>query len=76
MDQLMPFHCSSKAPPVALASKSPAAKQVVELGHNIDNSSAEITAGGLALATIDQLVPSQCSISGVELKFSESRDSG
>jgi hypothetical protein len=65
MDQAVPFHCSSSAPPDADASYPPAAKQVVAVGHDTPSSSVSIELFGLGTVTSDQLVPSQCSAMGL-----------
>ena len=64
IDQLEPSQCSSNTPSSADASKSPAAKQLVALGHDTPRSSASIAPPGSGTGMIDQLEPSQCSTSG------------
>jgi len=66
IDQLVPSHRSINVWDVEVVDvstlSSPTAKQLVELEHDTPSNSTAARAGGLGLATIDQLVPFQCSI--------------
>ena len=67
IDQLAPSHCSANVrqtePVGEFAAENPTAEQLVALKHETSNSCAIVASAGVGLPTIDQVAPSQRSVS-------------
>jgi hypothetical protein len=65
IDQVVPFHCSTKVFVAEPVVNVPTAMQLVGLGHATPPRELLIAPAGWAVVSIDQLVPFQCSTSSV-----------
>jgi hypothetical protein len=62
IDQLVPFQCSISGRAPELLKSWPTVKQLLALIHDTAEREFSVVSEGLGLATMDQLVPFQCSI--------------